>query len=58
MSANKLCTQSKTHLILKRIFTIVIDCSNLKLYMSKSETVRNRLLVINRLIEKLEIPID
>ena len=30
----------------------------LKLYMSKSETIRNRLLVINRLIEKLEILID
>ena len=54
-------TYSKTHLILEGIFTIVwikfqelanasilLYCSNVyTLYMRKSETIRNRLLVIN-----------
>ena len=39
--------------------SILLYCSNIYiLYMSKSETIRNRLLVINRLIENLETPID
>ena len=43
----------------------LLYCSNIYIYiyiyilhMSKSETIRNRLLVINRLIENLKTPID
>ena len=37
----------------------LLYCSNIYvLHMSKSETIRNRLLVINRLIENLKTPID
>ena len=39
--------------------SLLLYCSNIYIsYMSKSETIRNQLLVINRLIEKLETPID
>ena len=65
-------TYSKKRSILEGIFTIIWikfqelanasilpNCSNIyTLYMNKSETIRNRLLVINRLFENLETPID
>ena len=39
--------------------SILLHCSNICiLYMSKSEIIRNQLLVINQLIENLETPID